>query len=250
MSKRKGIRMKYMGSKSRLSKELVPIIQSYIDVNTKGYLEPFVGGANVIDKIDCKVRVGMDIHEYLVPLLVALRDGWIPPQNITEDEYKSIKNNKEGYPKELVGYVGFQLSYGAKWFGGYRRDKIGKRNYSLEAYNNTIKQIELLKGIEFYKGSFLSIPLEEVSGYVIYCDPPYKNTTSYATSNFPYDEFYKWCETASKNNVVLISEYSMPENKFECIWEKSHKTLINSTKKKDDGDNDRTERLFICTKKQ
>lgn len=33
-----------MGSKNRLSKELVPIIQSYITENTKGYLEPFMGG--------------------------------------------------------------------------------------------------------------------------------------------------------------------------------------------------------------
>lgn len=37
--------MRYMGSKARLSKELVPIIQSYIDkTNPIGYIEPFVGG--------------------------------------------------------------------------------------------------------------------------------------------------------------------------------------------------------------
>lgn len=44
--------IKYMGSKSRMAKEIVPIIQSYIDSNTiNNYYEPFVGGANVIDKI-------------------------------------------------------------------------------------------------------------------------------------------------------------------------------------------------------
>ena len=36
--------MKYIGSKNRLSKEIAPIIQSYINEHTKGYLEPFVGG--------------------------------------------------------------------------------------------------------------------------------------------------------------------------------------------------------------
>ena len=36
--------MKYVGSKNRLAKDLVPIIQSYITSDTKGYLEPFVGG--------------------------------------------------------------------------------------------------------------------------------------------------------------------------------------------------------------
>ena len=43
--------MKYVGSKNKLSKELVPIIQSYISSETCCYLEPFVGGANMIDKI-------------------------------------------------------------------------------------------------------------------------------------------------------------------------------------------------------
>lgn len=37
--------MKYMGSKSRISKYIVPIIQKYIDENRiKTYVEPFVGG--------------------------------------------------------------------------------------------------------------------------------------------------------------------------------------------------------------
>ena len=44
--------MKYMGSKNRIAKHIVPIIQRYIDkTNPKSYIEPFVGGANVIDKI-------------------------------------------------------------------------------------------------------------------------------------------------------------------------------------------------------
>ena len=37
--------MKYMGSKSRIAKDIVPIIQSYIDDNNcRLYIEPFVGG--------------------------------------------------------------------------------------------------------------------------------------------------------------------------------------------------------------
>lgn len=37
--------MKYVGSKNRISKQLAPIIQSYIDDNDiKAYWEPFVGG--------------------------------------------------------------------------------------------------------------------------------------------------------------------------------------------------------------
>jgi len=51
--------MKYQGSKSRIAKYIVPIIQDYIDrLDRPIYFEPFVGGANVIDKVDCAVRVG------------------------------------------------------------------------------------------------------------------------------------------------------------------------------------------------
>ena len=65
--------MKYMGSKNRLSKELAPIIQKYIDDNNcNKYLEPFVGGANMIDKIKCKHRFGSDTHKYLIAFLKAL----------------------------------------------------------------------------------------------------------------------------------------------------------------------------------
>ena len=46
--------MVYMGSKSRIAKQIVPIIQQCIDdSHSDTYIEPFVGGANVIDKIKC-----------------------------------------------------------------------------------------------------------------------------------------------------------------------------------------------------
>ena len=51
--------MNYMGSKNRLSKELVPIIQSYIDnmPNCNGYLEPFVGGQMLLTKLNVKINM-------------------------------------------------------------------------------------------------------------------------------------------------------------------------------------------------
>lgn len=240
--------MKYVGSKNRLSKDLAPIIQSYITNETEGYLEPFVGGADMIDKIKCNKRIGTDNHKYLIAVLKKLSEGWIPPEDITEEKYKDIKNNKEKYPDYLVGYVGFQLSYGGKWFGGYRRDKVGKRNYSLEAYKNTIKQIPNLKNIQFEVFDFRDIPLDKIKKYVIYCDIPYRDTTKYLTGGFPYEEFYEWVKKASVNNTVLISEYNMPDD-FKCIWQKETKTLLDSNKEKSDDKNIRIEKLFTYSEK-
>ena len=67
--------MKYVGSKNRLSKQLALIIQSYIDgmgERCNGYWEPFVGGANMIDKIKCKDKYGTDKHKYLIVILSLL----------------------------------------------------------------------------------------------------------------------------------------------------------------------------------
>lgn len=61
--------MKYMGGKSKIAKEIVPIIQRHIEARGTGkYIEPFVGGANIIDKVECESRVGLDINRYLIAL--------------------------------------------------------------------------------------------------------------------------------------------------------------------------------------
>ena len=231
--------MRYMGSKAKLSKELVPIIQSYITDECNGYYEPFVGGANVIDKISCNIKVGADTEYYVISCLDALGHGWDPPKEISEDLYKDIQRNKDKYDPELVGYVGYQLSYGGKFFGGYRRDKIGKRDYCAEAYRYTYKQVPLLGGIKFLCRDYRET--EDLSGYVIYCDPPYRNTTTYSTGKFDYDEFYEWCHKMAKNNIVLVSEYDMPDG-FDCVYSKQVKTCLDSNRK---GGKERVEKLFI-----
>lgn len=66
--------MKYLGSKNRISKYISPILQQYINDNgITTYYEPFVGGANIIDKIDCPLRIGNDIHPQLIAMFLALQ---------------------------------------------------------------------------------------------------------------------------------------------------------------------------------
>ena len=91
--------MIYMGSKNRLAKELIPIIQSYITKGTRGYLEPFVGGANIIDKIECENKYGLDIHEPLIELLKWAQDlDNELPETISEEHYNNVKANQNDYP--------------------------------------------------------------------------------------------------------------------------------------------------------
>ena len=58
--------MVYQGSKNRLAKFLVPIIQKYIDGNgIKTYIEPMCGSYSIIEKIQCENRIASDINEEL-----------------------------------------------------------------------------------------------------------------------------------------------------------------------------------------
>ncbi|MDX9695392.1 MAG: DNA adenine methylase [Bacteroidales bacterium] len=206
-----------MGSKNKLAKELLPLILRNRKSN-QWYVEPFCGGCNMIDKVKGN-RIGSDVNEYLIEFLKYVQTN-IPfdPPNISEKDYIDIKNNKDNYPKWLVGYVGFNLSFGAKFFGGYRRDKAGQRDYQNEAQQNIKAQQENLIGIDFVCCSYdkLEIPNDSI----IYCDPPYRDTTKYKDC-IDYEKFYNWCIQKQKDgHKVFISEYWMPEP-FKCVYEKN-----------------------------
>lgn len=223
-----------MGSKSRYAKYLLPII---LKNRKKWYYEPFVGGCNVIDKVE-GLRVGVDVNYYLIQMWKALQEGWIPPQSVTNEEYIEIRDNQDSYPPNLVGYVAINLSYAGKWWGGYARDKQNKRDYGREAYNNVMKQVPLIKGILFEHGHYFNfIPNEPAT---IYCDPPYNGVTEYK-NKFEHEIFWEWCrDRAIEGNDIFISEYNAPDD-FECIWEKE----VNNTLVQNTGAKQGTEKLFI-----
>lgn len=234
--------MQYRGSKNRLAKELAPIIQSYINEDTVGYLEPFVGGANLIDKIKCDNKLGSDIHKQLIELLKHAQNSTDNfPETISEEDYNYIKAHRDEFEDWYLGLVGFCCTYSNRYFNTYARGN-DKRDRTNEAIRNIIKQSPNLKNIKFKCCDFREY--KDLKGYVIYCDIPYKNTTQYNKDEFPYEDFYEWCKVMSRNNTVLISEYNMPDE-FECIWEKEIKVLTNSKRKSNDDKNNKIERLYI-----
>lgn len=201
----------------------------------------------MIDKINCSQRIGCDIHKQLIALLKYAQEHENDlPDRILEDEYKTVQQNRSNYPDWYLGLVGFCASFGAKYFGGYARDSRDDNSgkWSAGAIKNLKKQIPNIKKVTFINISFQDIPIDRIKDYVIYCDIPYRGTTKYKTEQFPYEEFYEWVKVASTHNVVLVSEYSMPE-KFDCIWQKETKTLLDSNKIKADKENVRIEKLFI-----
>lgn len=198
-------------------------------------VEPFVGGCNIISKMSGE-RYCYDINEYLIEMYKAVQNGWTPPAIITEEEYDYIKDNKDEN-KVLTGFVGIGCSYSGKWFGGYARNKTG-RNYCLNAHNSILKQLNEIRDIKFDCKDYKEL---EFDGCLIYCDPPYKDTTKYPIiGEFNTEEFWNVMRNWSKNNTVIISEYEAPYD-FECIKEIHTKTDIRNSDGKREN---RVERLF------
>ena len=158
------------------------------------------------------------------------------PYSLSEEEYKHIKNNKDSYPKELVAWVGFAISFGGKWFGGYSKNSKGD-DYVARAYRSAEKQFPNLQGIKFAHKSVFDLTLPKQC--TIYCDPPYVGTTAYKDA-FNHDKFYDWCRKKhEEGHNVFISEYYMPDD-FICVWEKE----VTMKLSKDSNTDVRVEKLF------
>lgn len=89
-----------------------------------------------------------------------------------------------------------------------------------------------------YKDIFVSEPTT-----VIYCDPPYINTSGYEDaireSGFNHAEFYDWCE--AQKGLVVLSEYTAPVDRFTCVWSKEKRVLSAGAKYQCT----KVERLFV-----
>lgn len=231
--------MKYMGSKARHAKEILPIILAD-RVPGQWYVEPFVGGANVIDKVDGN-RIGADAHPHLIALWDAVSKGWEPPHHVSEDEYRECREYATSVIDPCIGFVGFPCSYGAKWFGGYARGKAtdgSNRNYADEGARAIKKQQPNLLGVKFVCCPYDQLDIPPNS--IIYCDPPYAGTTGYKTGSFDHAAFWAWCEQkVAEGHTVFVSEYAAPDG-WECVWEKR----VNNTLVRDTGSKQGVERLF------
>lgn len=197
--------MQWPGSKKRIANQLLPIILEK-RLNASYYFEPFVGGCNLIDKVTGIQRIGNDFNSYLIAMWQALQSGWIPPDYITENDYYKIKTFPNDYTKELVCFVASLCSFGAKWWGGYARG--GNKNYALIGRKSLLKQIKYLMDVDFCNKDYKDLCIPKKS--IVYCDPPYKNTTKYGNKEFDHDNFWEWARKLSNRCYVYISEYTAP----------------------------------------
>jgi len=212
--------VRYQGSKSKFATALLGAILPYRR-DSQIWVEPFCGSCSVTQHVEGE-RIASDNNPYLIGMWKALQVGWIPPDEVSEELYNSIKSNKNSYAPELVAFVGFCCSFGAKWFAGYARSvktistEGHNRSYASESVRALLRKKSALGGVNFSCNSYRDLEIPPSS--LIYCDPPYAQTTGYH-SKFDHSRFWSWVREQSRiGHLVFTSEYNAPSD-FRSIWE-------------------------------
>lgn len=210
--------MQYHGGKATIAKDISQILNDEIkNTNATHYLEPFIGGGNVAPLITNEVkRIISDVDEDIIILWKAMLNGWVPPEIITEEEYKRLKSLTGKTP--LKSFAAYGCSFMGKKWGGYARNKK-QHNYAKAAKNGLLKKVKGLHGVTVNNLSYDSYT--PGVGWVVYCDPPYENTTGYkGTAKFNHELFWKTVQQWADNGaIVYVSEYTAPKNILE-VWSK------------------------------
>ncbi len=237
--------MVYQGSKSRVAKEICPIIQKAIDEsNCDTFVDAFVGGANLIQHIKCENRIGYDINPYLIALLNNLDKIPNFEVPISKEEYDICRAEQRSaqltHPDWYIGAVGYIASFGGRFYdGGYAKDVPAsdpKRHEHRNRKNNILKQTPELIGCKFEVKDFFSL---DCTNAIIYCDPPYNGTKPYPYDNYDKEAFWNKVRELSERNQVFISELSAPDD-FKMVWHKKIKNTVGLNNSLD-----QVEKLFI-----
>ena len=206
--------MRYMGGKYRTAKETARICNLALAHSPPGtaYVEPFCGALGVAQYVNpTGPKILGDINTYLIAMWKAVQAGWIPPSEVSEDLYREVKANKDRFPPELVAFIGFGCSFSGKFFGGYIKSHESNKDPIGASAKRVRERSSVCRSASFHLGDYKAISTPP--GSVIYCDPPYQETTGYSdgSKSVPFDSraFWQWCVGMSEiGNTVIVSEYS------------------------------------------
>ena len=104
-----------------------------------------------------------------------------------------------------------------------------------------LQQLQKLNKIKATNKSYHDF--SDVSGAILYLDPPYEGSSQKGYINsFDSQEFYDWAFEIAKTNIVIISSYSISDERFEVVYsfDKARSTIQGGR-----GDKAKNEKLFM-----
>lgn len=212
--------MRYMGGKSRIAKELTAVMLAQ-SPGRSVYVEPFLGGGAVAAHMGQHFEIAQysDFHEDLMLMWASVLDGWVPPTDVTYEEYQAERY--AATPSARRGFVGYGCSFGGRWFEGYARYK--ETNFAKSSSGVVVKQRQGMtpaRDFKAFAASFFDLETPP-PGAVAYMDPPYANTKGYSKMG-AFDSVRFWVqaqEWAESGVDVYVSEYAAPAG-WTAVWEK------------------------------
>ena len=255
---RKGrpIGLPYQGSKKKISKKIVEIIKQNFGTDKPIY-DIFGGGGaitaecilnglevhyNDLDKdiTNAFERVISQDREWIKTLIVSHTEFFEikdKENKITDDFLKllvnSFGNDKKSYLcsegiSDLKYNLAKEIIENHDVFNGYKQTETYKKaTYNAKQENDKrlqqlerLGQLEQLQQLNKIKATNKSYhDFSKVSGAILYLDPPYEgsNQKGYINS-FDSQEFYDWAFEIAKNNIVIISSYSISDERFESVY--------------------------------
>ena len=139
---------------------------------------------------------------------------------------------------QLQSFLYLPLDY-EKIYGLQELLESLERLQSLESLQSLerLERLQSLESLSISQKSYDEVRILPDS--VIYCDIPYRGTDEYISGQFDYEKFYVWCE--KQKELVVISEYDMPEDRFCCVESVQKRSLLSA---KGAGEL-KTEKLFV-----
>ena len=275
--KGRAIGLPYQGSKKKISKKIIEIIKQNFGTDKPIY-DIFGGGGaitaecilnglevnyNDLDKdiTNAFERVISQDRDWIKSLIVSRTEFFEikDKENKTTDDFlkllvNSFGNDKKSYlySKEISDLkynLAKEIIENHNVFSGYKQTETYKG--SIEKYKRLqqlqrlqqLEQLQRLQQLDKVKATNKSYhDFSEVSGAILYLDPPYEGSCqkSYINS-FDSQEFYDWAFEIAKTNIVIISSYSISDERFEVVYsfDKARSTIQGGKR------NDKCEKLFM-----
>lgn len=235
--------MRCMGGKSRIGNQIAEILNNFStnksmlfksEVFFSDFLSPFCGGLNIEPKLHFDKITISDNNPYLIALYKAIKNNIQLPENLTEDEWKHIKDNPDEIPY-LTGLAGL-CCYRGSWMRCFARGKRKDRYFGKEYVQEVFTSLKNL-GVFLRKNNVFienkSYEDFKPTNSLIYCDPPYFGVDQrYFTNKFDSDKFWCIIREWSKYNLVFVSEFTYPDD-FYPILEINQISNMSGKNKKD-----------------
>jgi DNA adenine methylase len=237
--------MQYLGGKARLGAHIVSAIFTDLSVNIVRLAVDLCSGAGGVTYrlADRATRViAVETHAGLVAMHKAIQGGWIPPEQVSLEEYRAQRQAPPNDP--LSAFIEFGCSFAGKSWGGYARSN-GKRwgtSYAQGAKRALLKDTRA--NIEHVcANALLWLPGDQLPD-VVYADPPFEGTTGYRVGAVGGLAWWQKLQTLANLGIPsYLSEYveSPPAGvEARLVWTAPTKEGLRSV-------GARTERLWrIC----